>query len=96
MPQGHSPAKDFNAAAGNRPQAPAMLLAHVERIRRNLEMADAAQRRDWAAVEKLYDAGADPTHRNMAALRALFDCGDMEAAKVAEKMKDVPSSAKSN
>lgn len=92
MPQAPRPSseKDFNAKAGSRPQAFAVLLKEAGRIRRNLDMAEAAQRKDWAAVEKLYDAGADPLHRNMAALRAIFDSGDLEAAKLAEKMKDLP------
>lgn len=86
---GPTPSKDFAAAAG-RPQAAALLLAEMERIARNIDMADAALGKDWARVEKLAAAGADPTYRDMTALRAFAEDGDLAAALLAQKLATGP------
>lgn len=77
---------DFNDAAKNNKPPQPDLLAGFEKLRRNLDLAEAAKAQDWKLCQKLMDEGADPGHRNNAALKEMTQHCAMETVRLLEKI----------
>lgn len=70
------------------PESPSdVLLAAIEKTRRNLALVDAVKARDWAGAIKLQEQGADINHRDRAALKAMAASDDAGAADLLEKAR---------
>ena len=79
----------FNTPA-KPPSAKELLLQVIAGTRASLAMADAALRHDWPEVARLKDAGADPLHRDKAALKELTASDAIPVADILEKTDPFP------
>lgn len=84
----NGPAKPAQSLSETRAESPSEgLLKAISKTRRNLSLVDAVTRRDWPAAIKLQDEGADLSHRDRAALKAMAGCDEAGAADLLEKTK---------
>ncbi|MEZ0224170.1 MAG: hypothetical protein ACAH83_06440 [Alphaproteobacteria bacterium] len=77
---------DFNNAAGANKPAKPDLLEGLQKLRRDIALAAAAKAEDWKLCEKLLEEGADPEHRDNAALQQITQRCTMDVVRLLEKI----------
>ncbi len=77
----------FDKAAEKKTPAGERLLECIAKAKADLRLAEAAERGDWTETARLYAAGADPSHRDRRAIKALAESDTIAAADILETQR---------